>query len=250
MCPHFIIITYGVTIMTDFKISNTNGTIVGVVLDMSGSMSGVARQTRDGYNEYIDSLKADKELGEVFVTLTVFDSDWKGIPDINVVYNAMPLESVPKLAESVYMPRGGTPLCDATGATIRRTEEALKNCKGTPNVLLVIITDGMENASKEFTRELISKMIKEKVSQGWTTVYLGANQDSWKAGASLGIAAGNTINYDANDIRTGAFAKAASGTSNYRSIAASSNVSYTTTSFFADAGVTEDEDEKKDEETT
>ena len=239
--------------MTDFKISNTPGkanTIVGVVIDMSGSMTGVAQQTRDGYNEYISSLKADGDLGEVNVTLTVFDSDWEGNTHIDVAYNAMPLKNVPVLTESVYKPRGGTPLCDAVGATIQRTEEALKSHKGNPNVLLVIITDGQENSSKEFTKDQISKMVKGKESQGWTAIYLGANHDAWSAGHALGIASGNTMNYSAQNIG-GTFEKVARSTSGYRGAAASScDASYTTSSFFADAGITEDEDKKKDKETT
>ncbi len=238
--------------MTDFKINTKLGktdTIVGVVIDMSGSMGGIAQATRDGYNEYISSLKADKDLGDVKVTLTVFDSGWDQKPNIDVVYNATPLEHVPVLTESVYKPRGGTPLCDAMGATIHRTEEALKNYKGNPNVLLVIITDGKENSSKEFSKVQISKMVKEKESQGWTTIYLGANHDSWAAGASIGIASGNTLNYSASNIRKGAFEKVARGTSSYRAVA-STTCDYMTQSFFADAGLTEDEEEKKDGETT
>jgi len=239
--------------MTDFKIKSNPGkadTIVGVIIDMSGSMSGIAQQTRDGYNEYISSLKADKDLGDVNVTLTVFDSDWEGKPHIDVAYNATPLESVPMLTESVYAPRGGTPLCDAVGATIQRTEETLKGRKDNPNVLLVIITDGMENTSKEFNKQQISEMVKGKEKQGWTTVYLGANQDAWAAGASLGISIGNTLNYSAGNIKKGAFEKVARGTGSYRAVASTTHDSYMTKSFFADAGITEDEEDKKDEETT
>lgn len=239
--------------MTDFKIKSNPGkadTIVGVVIDMSGSMAGIAMQTRDGYNEYINSLKADKELGDVSVTLTVFDSGWDQKPNINVVYNATPLESVPVLTESVYAPRGGTPLCDAVGATIQRTEEALKARKDNPNVLLVIITDGMENTSKEFNKQKISEMVKGKEKQGWTTIYLGANQDSWAAGASLGISGGNTINYSASNIQKGAFERVARGTSSYRAVASTTHDAHMTKSFFADAGITEDEEDKKDKETT
>ena len=234
--------------MKDFKIANSKptDTIVGVVIDMSGSMSGIAQQTRDGYNEYIDSLKADSKLGKVFVTLTVFDSDWQGKPNINVVYNANALKNVPKLTENVYAPCGRTPLYDAVGATIRRTEEDLRSYKGNPNVLLVIITDGYENDSKEFTSEQIIKMVRGKESEGWTAVYLGANQDAWAAGQALGIQQGNTLNYAADNIRTGAFEKVAASTSVHRGIACSTDGSYTTSSFFADAGITEEDEKKED----
>lgn len=184
-------------------------TVVSVVLDMSGSMAGIASATREGLNSYLDSLRDDKNnTDEVLVSLTVFDSGIEygrglyqhtHVPRINTIFSLVPLSSIPVITEEHYGPSGGTPLYDAIGAVIERTDEALMGVAGKPDVLLVIITDGDDNTSTKLTDKDAKILIEQKQGCGWTPVYLGANQDSWAVARKMGISAGSTKSYEATD---------------------------------------------------
>ena len=177
-------------------------TIISVVLDMSGSMSHLAAATREGLNTYLNEQREGDD--KVLVNVTVFDSeyDWNHArehkPRINTIFNLTPIEDVPQITAEHYRPDGGTPLYDAIGVVVERTEEALDGVRGNPDVLLVIITDGDNNTSTRFTREDIKALIEKKQGQGWTPVYLGANQDAWSVSEGLGIARGSAKTYSAN----------------------------------------------------
>ncbi len=161
--------------------------LVSVVLDRSGSMSSNTQGTIDGYNEFLNGLSKDKDT-KFNVSLTQFDSPHQG-PELTVSYADTPLANVPKLTKETYEPRGSTPLYDAIGECIRRVD-----AKGRP-VMIVIITDGQENASREFNNEQIKKLIHDKEGEGWKFVFLGADIDSFAVGGSLGIASANVANY-------------------------------------------------------
>ena len=231
-------------------------TIVSIVLDMSGSMSRLADATREGLNTYLDSLREDnKNTDEVLVSLTVFDSDMdysKGygddaiIPRIKTIFNLEPLSKVPVITEEHYKPEGGTPLYDAIGAVVERTDEALKGVKGNPDVLLVIITDGYNNTSRKLSSNDAKVLIEHKQGKGWTPIYLGANQDAWAVSEKLGISSGSIKTYSANvaGVRDDVFKSLGSRTQAHRmakcAVYASANAdarglagSYTTTDFFA-----------------
>lgn len=165
----------------------TKEVLVNVVLDRSGSMSSCKTSTISGYNEYLKGLKADTE-SNYSVTLIQFDSPGQS-PELTVSYTDKPLGDVPELSKKTYEPRGMTPLYDAIGECIRRVEAKSRA------VFTVIITDGMENASTEFTQESIRKLIKEKEAEGWKFVFLGANIDSAAVGGSMGIAVGDCADY-------------------------------------------------------
>lgn len=165
----------------------TNQVLVSVVLDRSGSMQLCRDKTIEGYNEYLNALRTDKE-SEYSITLIQFDHDAKGC-DLTICYVDKPLADVPDLTVKTYEPRGGTPLYDAIGECIRRVD-----AKGRA-VINVIITDGQENASQEFTLDAIRALVKQKESESQTFVFLGANIDAFAVGASFGAQAGNTSNY-------------------------------------------------------
>lgn len=165
----------------------TKEVLVNVVLDRSGSMESCRAGTISGYNEYLKGLKADKDSA-YSVSLVQFDSPNQG-PELTVSYADKPLADVPDLDAKGYEPRGMTPLYDAVGECIRRVDS-----KGRA-VLTVIITDGMENASHEFTQETVKKLIKEKESEGWKFVFLGANIDSAAVGGAMGVAVADCANY-------------------------------------------------------
>lgn len=165
----------------------TNKVLVSVILDKSGSMGSTKTGTVSGYNEYIQGLRSDKD-SEYSVSLIQFDAPMTA-PELTVSYQDRALVDVPELTDADYQPRGNTPLYDAIGECVRRIEP-----KGRA-VIVLIITDGMENASTEFTKDSVKALISQKESEGWTFAFLGANIDSYLVGGSVGVAAGNISNY-------------------------------------------------------
>lgn len=162
-------------------------TVVSFLLDETGSMQAIKDDTIGGFNSYLGALSADENKYEF--TLVKFDSN-----KTEKVCVAVPVEEAPRLAHDTYMPGAATPLVDASYKIIEATEKAVGKRK--VNVLVVIQTDGHENASTQHTREDLARLIKEKTAQGWVFVYLGAGIDAFDDAASFGIAAGATMSYD------------------------------------------------------
>ncbi len=224
-------------------------TLITVIIDASGSMSGITEATLEGYNSFIS--KQREEEGTVLVSLVLFDSEWEagyGGQKLRLVrpYTALSLDEVPELTRDVYTAGGGTPLRDAIGNGISQTDDILKTIStANPDTLVVIITDGGENTSQDYSGNLVKEMVKKREADGWTFIYMGANQDSWAETQHLGFQQGNVMNYAAADIKEGAFAKVAAATHHHRATSRAAKLggletSYTTTAYFADAGVTED----------
>lgn len=158
---------------------------VRMLLDETGSMLDCYDATISGFNEYIGDLKQDKKTNYMF-SLTKFNSS-----HVTLVHDAVAVEEVPLLSKENYKPASTTPLYDAIAHVVNNTNERLKN------VLVIIQSDGMENASKEYTRQDIFEMIgKCEKKRGWTFVYLGANQDAYHVGHQIGIQQGNIAQYD------------------------------------------------------
>ena len=152
------------------------------LLDRSGSMHGVENDTIGGYNSYLKSLKGSN----IKITTILFDDKYEVITD------RCPLEKVKELNNDVYYVRGCTALLDAIGKTIINLERKITN--KTNKVLFVITTDGLENASHEFNKDKIKKMINEH--QDWEFMYIGADIDSYSEGESIGISHHNIANYE------------------------------------------------------
>lgn len=168
--------------------------LVNVILDRSGSMDSIRDATISGYNEYLRGLLADKDT-EYSISLTQFDAPLANA-ELTISYVDRPLADVPTLSRETYQPRGNTPLYDAIGETVRRVDPIIN---GRP-VLCVIITDGLENASREFTKESVKKLIQEKSANGWTFTFLGADIDSYAVGGGMGTQTMNTSNYNKQNI--------------------------------------------------
>lgn len=164
------------------------GTLVTLILDESGSMQSCKEDTIGGYNEYTKKLQKDGT--DILFSFTKFDST-----HVTKIHEAIEIKKVKSLTNEDYTPGASTPLYDAIGKTINSTDSKNRN------VICVIITDGQENSSHEFSKEAINSLIKEKTKAGWTFVYLGANQDAWSVGMSLGLAKGNIKNYNTDDIK-------------------------------------------------
>lgn len=188
-------------------------TYIAVIIDESGSMSGQKYQTIEGYNAYVEEQKRNPE--NAFLTLTKF-SDSR-----TVVFNARPLKDVGNL--DGYDPAGGTSLFDAIGATIKEIEDSIAREKETPGVLCLIITDGQDNQSREFTKASIGELIKKKETEGnWNFVFLGADLDAF-VGQDIGVRAANTMQISKGNIAN-VMRAAAVGTSHYRSQVSCNNL--------------------------
>lgn len=153
-----------------------------VLGDCSGSMESIRDDTIGGYNSFVDEQMALNPDG--LLTLWLFDHE------IFKVYENVPLREAPHLTRQNFKPRGSTHLLDTIGEALRSANPIAEP------PIMVIFTDGEENGSKKFTKAGIKEMIEQKTSEGWTFVYLGANQDAFAEAGSMGIAAQATMNYD------------------------------------------------------
>ena len=166
----------------------TNLTDITMVIDRSGSMESIRTDAEGGINTFIDSQKT--EPGEALLTLVQFDTEYE------FVHKGAAIGSVPKFK---LVPRGSTALLDAVGRAINETGArlaAMEESQRPGLVVFVIVTDGAENSSKEFTREKIREMIEHQQSvYKWQFTFLAANQDAFAEGASMGIAQAGTAGY-------------------------------------------------------
>ncbi len=155
---------------------------VALLLDRSGSMNVNKVETISAVSQYIKSLK-DNFRGRF--TLTQFDS---GGIDILTQYNNAKIKELPDFTS--FDPRGSTPLLDAIGKTINEMK-----ADGFDNVIFVIVTDGEENSSHEYSLEAVRALLEEKQKLGWQVSYLGANVDAFAEAANLGIRQGQAMNF-------------------------------------------------------
>ena len=164
---------------------------IRIVLDRSGSMQGSEEITIKALNTYLKNLKKENSIN-ASLTLSTFDSISIDIPISRV--SVKKLKSFPK---DLLRPRGGTPLFDAIGLAIHDLENIDESTD--KNKVLVIVTDGFENASKEYTFENISSKIKEKEEAGWLIIYLGADHDAFKQSNSLNFDRERSMRYSKTD---------------------------------------------------
>ena len=159
-----------------------------LVLDKSGSMQGLESDTIGGFNSMIKKQKA-LDI-PVHVTAVLFNDK------TDVLYESRSIHSVHALTEKEYEVGGTTALLDAVGSTILKVEQKDDTkIKGT-KVIFVIITDGMENASTEFTKTKVKQMISDKQEKaGWDFIYLGANIDAAEEAGAIGVKKSNAVTY-------------------------------------------------------
>jgi hypothetical protein len=163
---------------------------VTLILDESGSMQSCKPAAIAGFNQYVKALQ--DEPAATWFTLTVFNAR-----RTEVRYRGVPVTTVPELDVETYRPQDTTPLYDAIGQTlVAARQDAPSDCKK----LCVILTDGLENSSKEFTRKQIYALIKDCEQEGWRFVYLGADHDVWAAGEDLGVAQECRVAFSKSDI--------------------------------------------------
>ena len=150
------------------------------ILDKSGSMGGQEENTISSFNEYLEKEKKNKY--KTYITTVLFSDTYK------VIHDRVPVSKVKKLTNKEYYVGGCTALYDALGNTINAM-----NSKDTDKVLFIIITDGYENASREYHIDDIKKLIKK--NKDYEFIYIGADIDSYGAGSSIGIKKDNIANF-------------------------------------------------------
>lgn len=161
------------------------------ILDRSGSMSGLESDTIGGYNAMLKKQKEAED--EANITTVLFDEAYE------VLHDRITLAGVAPITEKEYFVRGSTALLDAIGKTIQKIVNVQKNTAEeirAEKVLFVITTDGMENASREYSYKRIQQLIeKERTKYGWEFIFLGANIDAVGEAAKLGIDAKRSVQF-------------------------------------------------------
>lgn len=164
------------------------------ILDKSGSMGGLETDTIGGYNAMLEKQKAVD--GECHITTVLFDNQWE------LLHDRMDIKAVYPITEKEYCVGGSTALLDALGQTIHKISSAQKHTAEdyrADTVMVVIITDGEENASRMYSAEQIKHMIHQQKSQcNWEFIFLGANSDAIESAGRLGISSDRAQNYHAD----------------------------------------------------
>ena len=180
---------------------------VSVILDRSGSMASVAEATVKGFNDYVKDLPSTTP-----VSLTQFDAPDRTTELVDT-FIRQPAKGL-KLKADDYRPRGATPLMDAIGITV----DAIRQRKSKRDQVVLIVTDGLENASKDWTRERVRDLIADLRKKGWQFVFMGADIDAYSESAGIAMAASSTYGYSSTPASTsGAWSNASVGTRAYAS---------------------------------
>lgn len=193
------------------------------VVDRSGSMASIASDMIGGYNDFIKKQK--KEKGACYVSFYQFDDIYEQ------VFVRTVLKNVKELDSNTYSPRNSTALYDAIGKTISDYSTYLASLteKQRPErILFVTITDGLNNASREYNLQKVRDLIQDKTTKAkWDFVFLGSNIDAWDAGQSMGVSSSSTLQFaNVKGSVKKAFSSLNKNTCMYRSSAMKSNYSF------------------------
>ena len=168
-----------------------NLTEIVFILDRSGSMAGLEKDTIGGFNAMLEKQK--REPGKALVSTVLFDNT------ADVIHDRLPLHRVPRLTDREYYVRGCTALLDAVGGAIRHISTIHKYAREEDRpekTIFVITTDGLENASRRYDYEAVKQMIqRQKEQYGWEFLFLGANIDVAREAARFGIGEDRAANF-------------------------------------------------------
>lgn len=169
------------------------------ILDKSGSMASLEKDTIGGFNSMIEKQK--KLDGECLVSCVLFDNGQK------VIYDRVPIAEVEPMTDKDYCASGSTALVDALGLAIKHIGDIHKYIREEDvpeHTIFIITTDGMENASRIYSADKVRKMVGKKTEKhGWEFLYLAANIDAVETGAAIGIKKGRAANYKCDAKGTG-----------------------------------------------
>ncbi len=175
-----------------------NVTEIVFILDRSGSMSGLEKDTIGGYNSLIEKQK--KEEGEAYISTVLFDDRTE------VLHDRVPLDEIKPMTEEEYYMRGCTALLDAVGGAIHHIGNVHKYAREEDRpekTLFIITTDGMENSSKRYSYNKVKKMVeRQKKKYGWEFLFLGANIDAIAEAARFGISKEHSVQYECDEMGT------------------------------------------------
>jgi hypothetical protein len=191
-------------------------THITMILDRTGSMESIRDDTIGGFNTFLKQQK--QEPGRATMTLVQFDTQ----NPYEVIHKFKPLKDIPDLTRETFVPRAATPLLDAMGRGINDLEDTLADLprgKRPTGIVMVIITDGEENSSREFSKYQIAKMVRERQEKaGWQFVFLSADLAAINDAIALGVRQGSAMAFDRTAQGTSqAFAASARWVSGYRS---------------------------------
>ncbi len=168
------------------------------ILDRSGSMSGLEKDTIGGFNSMLE--KQRKEPGDAVVSTVLFDNETE------VIHDRIAIADIPSLTDNEYFVRGCTALLDAVGGAIHHIGNVHKYARKEDvpeKTLFIITTDGMENASRHYTYDKVSAMIeRQKERYGWEFIFLGANIDAAAEARRFGIDESMSVNYKCDEVGT------------------------------------------------
>ena len=170
-----------------------NSTELVFILDRSGSMGGLEQDTIGGFNSMIEKQK--KQDGECLVSTVLFDHE------VSTLHDRVPLADIRPMTGEDYFVRGCTALIDAIGMTVRHIEEVHRYIRPEDvpaHTMFVITTDGLENASREYSTGKVRKMIEDKKKDGWEFLFIGANIDAVRTAKHFGIGTDRAVNYHAD----------------------------------------------------
>ena len=160
-----------------------------IILDKSGSMESIRWEAIDGYNETLGTIRAAQlkhlDSQDHFVSLAAFCGC-----GVDMIYDKTPIKDAAKLTKDKYEPCCCTPLFDAIGSTVKKLKADIKDIEDAA-VLVTIITDGYENASKEWTGPAIKKLIDDCKEEGWMFSFIGAGEDVVKVATTISVT--NTV---------------------------------------------------------
>jgi uncharacterized protein YegL len=165
-----------------------------IIIDESGSMQSIKKEAIDSVNETIQTIRSAQkkhEEQEHFVSLVTFNDD------VKTVHDCVPVSEVTELTSETYQPACCTALYDAMGLSVNALR---KKVADVDKVLVTVVTDGYENASKEYSGKAIKALVDELKAKGWVFAYIGANQDVEAVAASISIT--NTMNFEATCVGT------------------------------------------------
>jgi uncharacterized protein YegL len=164
------------------------------ILDRSYSMMGSEKATIDGYNEFIHQQVAISD--KAVVSLILFDDKYEE------VYTSIKIDQVPDLNRDIYFVRGSTALNDAIAKSIAIAENYEK-WHDVDKTIVAIFTDGMENASKETTAELVKTRVKSlEEDKKWEFIYVGCDHDVFQAAQNLGVKSVNTVQFNKSNLKS------------------------------------------------
>ena len=169
---------------------NKNLTEIIFILDRSGSMAGLESDTIGGFNGLIRKQKQAE--GEAFVTTVLFNHNTE------ILHDRLPVADVPDMTDKDYAVRGCTALLDAVGESVARTDLIQKHVREEDRpakTMVVITTDGLENASSRYTYADVKALIEAQKAEGWEFVFLGANIDAAEEAQRIGIAPSRAVNF-------------------------------------------------------